>query len=68
LRFGYRSTSADVGDDFESGEPENPGIAVGTACLSVVEREILLFPAWRPSFVLPASADIGISSTMFLRY
>jgi hypothetical protein len=50
LRFGYRSTSTDVGDDFESGDPENPSIAVGTACLSFVEREILRYPVWRPSF------------------
>ena len=38
---GYRSTSADVGNEsVESGDPENLDIAVGTACLSVVEREI----------------------------
>ena len=41
LRFGCRSTSADVGDEsIESDDLENLGIAVGTACLSVVEREI----------------------------
>jgi hypothetical protein len=41
LAFRYRSTSAAVGDDFvESGDPENAGIAVGTACLSVVECEM----------------------------
>ena len=41
LRFRYRSTSADVGDEsVESGEPENISITDGTACLSVVEREI----------------------------
>ena len=42
LRFKCRSTSAGVDDkSVESGDPENPGIAVGTACFSVVEREIL---------------------------
>ena len=32
------------------GDPENLGIAVGTACLSAVEREIKVLPVWRPSF------------------
>ena len=41
LHFEYRSTSADVDDESgESGNPENPGVAVKIACLSVVEREI----------------------------
>ena len=54
LHFGCRSTSAGVGNDIiVSGKPENLGIAVGTACLSVVEREILLLPVWQsPSCVL----------------
>ena len=33
-----RWTSSDVGD--ESGDPENQRIAVGTTCVSVVERDI----------------------------
>jgi hypothetical protein len=41
LRFGCRSTSPDIDDDsFMLNDPENPDIAVGTACLSVIEREI----------------------------
>ena len=41
LRFRYRSTLADVGDEsVESGEPENLSITTGTACLSVVARKI----------------------------
>ena len=41
LHFGCRSTSAGVDDEsIEPGDPENLGIAVGTACPSVVEREI----------------------------
>ena len=41
LHFGCRSTSEGVGNDIiVSGKPENLGIAVGTACLSVVERDI----------------------------
>ena len=41
LRFRYRSTLADVGDEsVESGEPENLSTTIGTACLSVVAREI----------------------------
>ena len=48
LHFGCRSTSEGVGNDIiVSGKPENLGIAVGTACLSVVEREILLLPVWQ---------------------
>jgi hypothetical protein len=27
-------------ESIDSGNPENPGVAVETACLSVVEREI----------------------------
>ena len=58
FRFGCRSTSGVVDkESFESGDPENLSIAVGTACLSVVEREIKLLPVWRsPSFV---SAVVG---------
>ena len=41
LHFGCRSTSAGVDDEsIEPGDPQNLGIAVGTACPSVVEREI----------------------------
>ena len=41
LRFGCRSTLAGVDDEsIESGDSENPGMVVGTACLSAVEREI----------------------------
>ena len=41
LYFGCRSTSAGVDDEsIEPGDPENLGIAVGTAFLSFVEREI----------------------------
>ena len=41
LSLRYLSMSADVGNEsIELGDPENPGIAVGTACLSVVEPEI----------------------------
>ena len=48
MHFGCRSTSAGVDDEsIEPGAPENLGIAVGTACLSVVEREILLLPVWQ---------------------
>ena len=47
LHFGCRSTSEGVGNDIiVSGKPENLGLAVGTACLSVVEREIYLLPVW----------------------
>jgi hypothetical protein len=41
LRFGRRSTLAGVNDEsIESGNSKNPGKAVGTACLYVVEHEI----------------------------
>ena len=41
FRFGCWSTLADIGDEsMELVDPENPGIAVGTEFLSVVEREI----------------------------
>jgi hypothetical protein len=41
LRFGYRSTSADVGDDtIKLDDSEIPGLAVKTLRTSVVEREI----------------------------
>ena len=57
MRFGCRSTSADVGDEsVESGDHENLSITVGTECLSVVEREIELLPVWRPSF---CSSGVG---------
>jgi hypothetical protein len=40
-----------LGDEsVELGDPENPGIAVGNAFLSVVEREIKLLPVWQPLF------------------
>ena len=54
LRFGCRWTSAGVGDEsVESGDTENPCLAVRTVCLSDVEHEIKLLPVWRsPSSVL----------------
>ena len=39
------------------GDPENLDLAVRTACLSVVEREILLFPVWQSP-----SADVDDES------
>ena len=69
LHFGCRSTSADVGDEsVESGDPENLSLTVGTACLSIVERDIQLLPVWKPSFCTSGSADVGILLIMFHAY
>jgi hypothetical protein len=36
-----------IDESIESGDPEKVGVAVETACLSVVEREIQLLPVFR---------------------
>jgi hypothetical protein len=55
-------------DSVESSDPENPGIADGTACYSFVEREINDSRFGGHHFILPVSADVGISSILFLTY
>ena len=58
-----------VGDEsVESGDPENLSITVGTARLSIVERDIQLLPVWKPSFCTSGSADVGMLLIMFHAY